>query len=79
MHNGYVNSFYFPLKLYLTGVTHILPANPNLRVNIVPVDYVADAIVRLTFDARAEGLNFHLTAPHETLPTARELAEFTRE
>lgn len=72
------NSFYFPLKLYLTRVTRILPANPNLRVNIVPVDYVADAVVRLTFDTRAEGLNFHLTAPYETLPTARELAEFVR-
>ncbi len=73
------NTFYFPLKLYLTGVTHILPANPNLRVNIVPIDYVADAVVRLTFDAPAEGLNFHLTAPYEALPTARELAEFVRE
>ncbi len=72
------NTFYFPLKLYLTGLTRILPANPNLRVNIVPVDYVADSIVRLTFDARAEGLNFHLIAPYESLPTARELAEFVR-
>jgi long-chain acyl-CoA synthetase len=73
------NSFYFPLKLYLTGVTSFLPANPDLHVNIVPVDYVADSVVRLTFDPRAEGLNFHLTAPYETLPTARELAEFVRE
>jgi long-chain acyl-CoA synthetase len=73
------NSFYFPLKLYLTGVTRFLPANPNLHVNIVPVDYVADAIVRLTFDVHAEGLNFHLTAPYESLPTARELAEFVGE
>lgn len=72
------NTFYFPLKLYLTRVTHILPANPNLRVNIVPVDYVADSVARLTFDARAEGLNFHLTAPRQALPTARELAEFVR-
>jgi long-chain acyl-CoA synthetase len=64
------NSFYFPLKLYLTGVTRMLPANPNLRVNIVPVDYVAEAVVRLAFDARAEGLNFHLTAPYESLPQA---------
>jgi long-chain acyl-CoA synthetase len=73
------NTFYFPLKLYLTGVTHILPANPDLRVNIVPVDYVADAVVRLTFEARAQGLNFHLTAPYKDLPTAGELAEFVRE
>ena len=73
------NSFYFPLKLYLTGVTRFLPANPNLHVNIVPVDYVADTIVRLTFEQHAEGLNFHLTAPYEAQPTARELAEFVRE
>jgi long-chain acyl-CoA synthetase len=72
------NSFYFPLKLYLTGVTRFLPANPDLHVNIVPVDYVADAIVQLTFDPHAEGLNFHLTAPYEAQPTARELAEFVR-
>ncbi|MGE5462950.1 MAG: AMP-binding protein, partial [Syntrophothermus sp.] len=73
------NSFYFPLKLYLTGVTRILPANPNLRVNLVPVDYVSDAIVQLTFDERAAGLNFHLTAPYEALPAAHELASFLRE
>lgn len=73
------NSFYFPLKLYLTGVTRFLPANPNLRVNIVPVDYVADAVVHLTFELNAEGLNFHLTAPYESLPSAGELAEFVRE
>ncbi len=73
------NSFYFPLKLYLTGVAQFLPANPNLRVNIIPVDYVADAVVRLTFELNAEGLNFHLTAPYESLPSAGELAEFVRE
>jgi long-chain acyl-CoA synthetase len=73
------NSFYFPLKLYLTGVTRFLPVNPNLHVNIIPVDYVADAIVRLTFDSLAEGLNFHLTAPYEAQPTVRALAEFVRE
>lgn len=73
------NTFYYPLRLYLTGATRILPANPRVRVNIVPVDYVADAVARLTFDPRAEGLNFHLTAPYEALPTARELADFVRE
>lgn len=73
------NTFYFPLRLYLTGVTRVLPARANLRVNIVPVDYVAEAVVRLTFDARAVGLTFHLTAPHKALPTARDLGEFVRE
>ena len=72
------NTIYFPLKLYLTGRLRVLPARSSLKVNLIPVDYVADAIVKLTFDPRAEGLYFHLTAPWEALPTARELLNFAR-
>jgi long-chain acyl-CoA synthetase len=73
------NTFYFPLRLYLAGTTRILPARPDLRANLVPVDYVADAIVHLTFEPEAAGLTFHLTAPHEYLPTAGELAAYVRD
>jgi long-chain acyl-CoA synthetase len=73
------NTFYFPLRLYLTGKSRVLPAHAGLRANLAPVDYVAGAIVRLTFEPEAAGLNFHLTVPHELLPTAGELAEFVRE
>jgi long-chain acyl-CoA synthetase len=72
------NTFYFPLRLYLTGKLPIIPADPALPVNIVPVDYVAGAIVCLTFLPEAEGLNFHLTAPPEALPRAGELVECVR-
>jgi long-chain acyl-CoA synthetase len=72
------NTFYFPLRLYLTGKLHVIPMDPAMPVNIIPVDYVADAIARLTFCLEAEGLNFHLTAPAETLPQAGELVEFVR-
>jgi long-chain acyl-CoA synthetase len=72
------NTFYFPLRLYLTGKLPIIPADPSLPVNIIPVDYVADAIARLTFCLEAQGLNFHLTAPAESLPQAGELVEFVR-
>jgi long-chain acyl-CoA synthetase len=72
------NTFYFPLRLYLTGKLPIIPADPALPVNIVPVDYVAEAIVRLTFCPEAKGLNFHLTAPAGSLPQAGELVEFVR-
>jgi len=73
------NTFYFPLRLYLTGLLRVLPARSDLFLNIIPVDYIAEAIVRLTFEPGAEGLNFHLTAPYESLPTARELVAFVRE
>ncbi|HEU4426899.1 MAG TPA: AMP-binding protein, partial [Pilimelia sp.] len=72
------NTVYAPLRRYLTGRRRLVPVRPGLRVNIVPVDWVADAIVRLTFDRAAEGRTVHLTAPFESLPTAAELIEATR-
>lgn len=72
------NTFYFPLRLYLSGRLPIIPADPALPVNIVPVDYVADATIRLTFCPEAEGMTFHLTAPAGSLPRAGELVAFVR-
>jgi long-chain acyl-CoA synthetase len=72
------NTLYFPLRLYLTGKIRIFPVKPDRKVNLVPCDYVAEAIVKLTFDPRAAGLNFHLTLPAEMLPNVRELIYFTR-
>jgi long-chain acyl-CoA synthetase len=72
------NTVYAPLRRYLTGRRRLVPVWPGLRVNIVPVDWVADAIVRLTFDPAAEGRTVHLTAPFESLPTAAELIGATR-
>jgi long-chain acyl-CoA synthetase len=72
------NTIYYLLKQYLTGHLRFLPVSPNFRVNIVPVDYVADAIASLTFNAQAAGLTFHLTLPNEKAPTAKELVEFVR-
>src|SRR5512132_676460 len=72
------NTFYAPLRLFLTGRLRIVPARRDLRVNIVPVDYVADAIVRLTFDPRAVGTTFHLTTPTDELPTAGDVLAFAR-
>ncbi|HET7929459.1 MAG TPA: AMP-binding protein, partial [Actinomycetota bacterium] len=72
------NTFYAPLRLLLSGRLRIVPARRGLRVNIVPVDYVADAIVRLMFDPAAEGSTFHLTTPTEQLPTAGDVVDFAR-
>ena len=72
------NTFYTPLRSYLFGGARLVPARRGLRVNIVPVDYVADAIVRLTFDPTAEGRTVHLTTPADRLPTAGEVIGLTR-
>jgi long-chain acyl-CoA synthetase len=72
------NTVYVPLRLYLTGKLKLIPAGPDLPVNIVPVDYVAGAVARLCFDPRAAGRTFHLTAPRKHLPRARDLLDAAR-
>ena len=76
---GEINSFntiYYPLKLFLSNRLRVIPARKDVRINLIPVDYVADAIVRLTVDKRAEGLIFNLVAPAGMQPTAKELLGF---
>ncbi|MCC8015729.1 MAG: AMP-binding protein [Eubacterium sp.] len=73
---GYVKSFntlYYPLKLYLKGQINTFPIRKSMRINMIPVDYAARAVVRITLSGGAEGKIFHLTAPHSVQPTAEEL------
>ena len=72
------NTFYLPLRHYLAQRPHVVPVSPRLRVNIVPVDHVADAVVTLLDDPRAEGCTVHLTAPRASLPTASEVMRSVR-
>jgi long-chain acyl-CoA synthetase len=72
------NTVYVPLRLYLTGRLRLIPARPDMPLNIVPVDYVAGAIARLAFDPRAVGLTFHLTVAQEHLPRTIDLLESAR-
>ena len=72
------NTVYYMLKQYLTGHLRFVPASSGLKLNIVPVDYVADAVTSLTFNPAAKGLTFHLTAPDANSPTAKELVKFVQ-
>lgn len=78
---GYIKTFntvYVPLRLYLTGKLKVIPVSKSMKINLVPVDYVADSVVNLTFHKRAVNKTFHLTAPKESLPTVKELIEFAK-
>ena len=72
------NTFYYPLKLYLTGKRRFMPVSRSLRINVIPVDYVAEAVAKLTFDPKAVGLTFHLVAPYQSLLTLGELLDFVQ-
>ena len=64
-HSGWTASFnvlYWPLRALAKGAYPILPARRSAPVDVVSVDYVADAICALHAMPRAAGGTFHLTA-----------------
>lgn len=56
------NVLYWPLRALAKGAYPVLPARRGAPVDVVSVDYVADAIVALTGAPDAEGHTYHLTA-----------------
>ncbi len=79
--SGYVKTFntiYVLLRLYFNGKLRFMPVSPEIKINLVPVDYVADNIVELTFNQNSEDLTFHLTAPYSSLPTVTQFINYVR-
>ena len=66
------NVLYWPLRAFSRGLFDEIPALPSAHVDIVPVDYVADALACL-LDSDAEGV-FNLVSGREA-PFANELVE----
>jgi thioester reductase-like protein len=66
------NVLYAPLKAFARGALRVLPAHRSSPVDVVPVDYVADAIFALTtapVESRAE--TFQLVAGREATTVGR--------
>jgi long-chain acyl-CoA synthetase len=66
------NVLYTPLKAFVKGRLPVLPARASAPVDVVPVDYVADAIVELA-DRPADEGTYHLVAG----PRATSVGELT--
>jgi thioester reductase-like protein len=60
------NVLYWPLRAFARGAYLALPACRGAAVDVVPVDYVADAIFALSQSPEAEGATFHITAGEHT-------------
>lgn len=54
------NVLYWPLKLYARGWWRTCPGSAEALVDIVPVDFVAEALVRLRQDPATVGGTYHL-------------------
>src|SRR5262245_52074891 len=76
-HTGWTSSFnvvYWPLRAFARGAYLALPARRDAPVDVVPVDYVADAVIALTEAPDAAGETYHLVAGADAT-TVGELAE----
>jgi thioester reductase-like protein len=66
------NVLYWPLRAFSRGLFDEIPSLPRAHVDIVPVDYVADALVHL-LDSHEEGV-FNLVSGRDA-PLANEVIE----
>ena len=67
------NVLYWPLRAFSTGIFKTVPANPASPLDVVSIDYVADAIHELCEGSVAAHETFHLTASADA-STMGELA-----
>ncbi|HEY6758229.1 MAG TPA: SDR family oxidoreductase [Baekduia sp.] len=68
------NVIYWPLRAFARGLFPVVPGAPEARVDIVPVDTVADALLTLAHAEPAQSGTFHVVAGDDA-PTARRLTE----
>lgn len=79
------NVVYVPARMLASGMFKALPARANVPFDIVPIDYVADALVALSEKVREGCRSFHLcagvgreTSPGEVLNFIIEIANSYR-
>ncbi|HTU94958.1 MAG TPA: SDR family oxidoreductase [Solirubrobacteraceae bacterium] len=74
--NGWTSAFnvlYWPLRAFARGLFTAVPAIPSAPVDVVSIDYVADAAYQLCETSCGNGATYHLTAG-EHASTIAELA-----
>jgi thioester reductase-like protein len=75
---GVTSSFkmmYWPLKIYARGLWRTVPGYPDAVLDIVPVDFVADAIAQAAFDDAALGSTLHICAGPRASATIQQIAQ----
>jgi long-chain acyl-CoA synthetase len=76
-HSGWTAAFnvlYWPLRAFARGLYPVVPAVPSAPVDVVSIDFVADAIYELCRSGVGVGETYHLTAGADASSVA-ELVE----
>jgi thioester reductase-like protein len=71
------NVIYWPLRAFSRGAYRVIPARASAPVDVVSVDYVADATFALAQAPHAVGATLHLTAGRQ-VSSVGELVELAR-
>lgn len=69
------NVIYYPLKLYYKRLLTMVPGDPNTKLDVVPVDYVADTICHILLSSEHIGKTYHLVSGLKRSISIGELAE----
>ena len=69
------NGFYRALRMYWLGVLKVLPGNPSSVLDLVPVDYVTEAVHSITRNPASVGACYHLTAGLNNATPLEEISE----
>ncbi len=69
------HTMYWPLRAYVQKGWRLVPGRSETPVDIVPVDFVAEAIVHLAWDPQAIGRACHLCAGPGRSSTIGEIAD----
>ena len=72
------NTIYYVLRMMLIKKLPVIPTDEGTRLNLVPVDYVADAVLKIALSPDADGRTFHLTCPTALQPRVGQLAKHVR-
>jgi thioester reductase-like protein len=67
------NVIYWPLQAFARGLFPCVPADPDARADIVPIDAVADALAELTVGSRRTG-TYHVVAGTEAITASALVA-----
>lgn len=74
------NVIYGPLKYISRGLVKFLPGSPGAPLDVVPVDFVCQAICHILFKVKdGVGRTFHLCAGREKATTAGEIVDLAVE
>lgn len=71
------NVIYEPMRLSYLGKLKILPGSSKSSLDVVPIDYVCDALLALSaMDVKVIGKTFHLAAGKNNGMTSKEITPF---